>query len=521
MKSLPISIAAARTKASTGIAGLDEITGGGLPRGRTTLLAGGPGSGKTIFALQFLAHGARDCREPGIFVAFEEASDRILVNCESFGWKLADMREKEIFFLDAQPVCDMVQSGTFDLSGMLAVLAAKAEKMGARRVVFDALDVLLALLPDRAAKRREVHRLHQWLLEHKLTGIVTAKAGGDDADALGEPPFGFMQFMVDCAVILTHQVEMGVSQRQLRVQKYRGSSFDENESPFRIEKNGITVAVARTVSRSDVKVSNQRVSSGVEQLDAMLGGGYYRATCILITGQAGTAKTTLSAQFADAACRRGEQTVFMSFDSDGTEVIRNMASVGIRLDRHVKSGKLRIVSARTFVGSGGAHLVRIKEIVRETNARCVVIDPVSTLCKSSSELPSHTVAELLIDWAKIGGINLICTDLQAAKSRAAGESSSSLHISTLADTWIQLSYVMQAGANNRGLRIIKSRGTAHSNRMRELFLSDKGVSLGSNYRVDIANLVAAGAGEFEAVNLDAKVIPLELPSRPRRAKRLA
>jgi circadian clock protein KaiC len=505
MKSLPIPVAHARTKARTGIAGLDEITGGGLPRGRTTLLAGGPGSGKTIFALQFLAHGAQACREPGIFVAFEEASDRIVMNCESFGWKLADMRQREIFFLDAQPEFDMVQSGGFDLSGMLAVLAARAKEMGARRVVFDALDVVLALLPDRAAKRREIHRLHQWLLAHNFTGVITAKAGGDEADSLGQEQLGFMQFMVDCSVILTHHVVMGISQRQLRVQKYRGTGFDENESPFRIEKNGITVAVARTLSRSDVKVSNQRVSSGVKQLDAMLGGGYYRATCVLITGQAGTAKTTLSAQFAEAACRRGEQTVFISFDSDGTEVIRNMASVGIGLERYVNSGRLRIVSARTLVGSGGAHLVRIKEIVRETGARCLVIDPVSTLCKSSSELPSHTVAELLIDWAKINGINLICTDLQAAASGETGVGAGSpLHVSTLADTWIQLSYVMQDGANNRGLRIIKSRGTAHSNRMRELFLGDQGISLGSDYRVDFAN-----------------VVPLEVRGKPRRAKRPA
>ena len=250
MKSLRSPRAKTPTKAPTGIAGFDEITGGGLPRGRTTLLVGGPGSGKTILALQFLVHGARDCKEPGIFVAFEETSKRIVANAESFGWKLAELRRKKLFFIDAQPTPDLVQSGNFDLSGMLAVLEAQTEAMGARRIVFDALDIVLALLPDAAAKRREVYRLHEWLLARELTGLITAKAGGDEASSISQQPFGFMQFMVDCAVILNHSVVLGVSQRNLRVQKYRGSSFDENESPFLIGASGLEVAVARTLGRA-------------------------------------------------------------------------------------------------------------------------------------------------------------------------------------------------------------------------------------------------------------------------------
>ena len=219
-------------KAATGIVGFDEITGGGLPQGRTTLLLGGPGSGKTIFALQFLVHGARVCKEPGIFVAFEEAPKRIVSNFETFGWNLADLLKRKLFFLDAHPTPDLIQSGSFDLSGMLAALEAKVEEMGARRIVFDAMDIVLALLPDAMAKRRELYRVHEWLIAHKLTGLITAKAGGDEETSLGQQPFGFMQFMVDCAVVLNHRVELGVSQRNLRVQKYRGSSFDENESPL-------------------------------------------------------------------------------------------------------------------------------------------------------------------------------------------------------------------------------------------------------------------------------------------------
>jgi circadian clock protein KaiC len=238
-----------RTKVPTGIAGFDEITGGGLPRGRTTLLLGGPGSGKTVFALQFLVHGVQDCKEPGIFVAFEETSKRIVDNAEGFGWKLAELLSKKLFFLDAQPLPDMIQSGNFDLSVMLAALGAQSKQLGARRIVFDALDMVLALLPDPAAKRREIYRLHEWLLAQELTGIITSKADGDETSSISQQPFRFMLFMVDCAVILNHSVVLGVSQRNLRVQKYRGSSFDENESPFLIGKSGFEVAVARTLGR--------------------------------------------------------------------------------------------------------------------------------------------------------------------------------------------------------------------------------------------------------------------------------
>ncbi|MGZ8901855.1 MAG: ATPase domain-containing protein, partial [Limisphaerales bacterium] len=327
-------------KATTGITGFDEITGGGLPRGRTTLLSGGPGSGKTIFALQFLVHGARECNEPGIFVAFEETSKRIVANAEGFGWKLPELQRKKMFFLDAHPVPDLIQSGNFDLSGMLAALELQAKEMGARRIVFDALDIVLALLPDPATKRREIYRVHEWLLKNELTAFITAKIGGDEANSLSEQPFGFLQFMVDCAVILNHRVVQGVSQRNLRVQKYRGSGFSENEAPFVIGDGGFDVAVARTLGRLDANVTNERVSSGVKRLDTMLGGGYYRGASVLITGFPGTAKTTLSGAFAEAACRRGERTMFVSFDSDGSEVIRNLTSVGIHLDRYVKSGLL-------------------------------------------------------------------------------------------------------------------------------------------------------------------------------------
>ena len=325
-------------KSPTGIVGFDSITGGGLPTGCTTLVAGGPGSGKTILSLQFLVHGVERCDEPAIFVAFEEAPDRIAQNFAGFGWDIEAIPRKKLYFLDARPNPELVQSGGFDLGGMLAMLGAKCREMRARRIVFDALDILVTLLPDAASRRREIFRIHEWLIEKKLTAIITAKASAEEGRSIDEHPLGFMQYMVDCAVVLNHRVSVGVSQRNLRVQKFRGSAFDENESPFVIGKRGFDVAMARTLGRADVQVTHERVSSGVRRLDTMLSGGYYRGASVLITGFPGTAKTTLSGAFAEAACKRGERTMFVSFDSDGQEVMRNLNSVGIQL--HDSSGRV-------------------------------------------------------------------------------------------------------------------------------------------------------------------------------------
>ena len=515
-----------QAKAPTGIPGFDEMTGGGMPHGRAALLVGGPGSGKTIFALQFLVHGAEACREPGIFVAFEETPQRIVANFQTFGWDLDKLQPKKLLFIDAQPSPDLIQSGAFDLGGMLAVLGERVRAMKARRIVFDALDIVLALMPDGASKRREIYRLHEWLLAHGVTAIITSKDDGDDTGATSTQPFGFMQFMVDCSVVLNHRVVLGVSQRNLRVQKYRGSAFDENESPFVIGKGGFDVAISRMLGRVDAKVTNERVTTGVERLDTMLGGGYYRAASVLITGFPGTAKTTLSGAFAEAACERGERTVFVGFDSDGTEVIRNLASVGIRLARHVKSGVLRMVSARTITGSAETLLVRIKAIANEHKARCVVIDPVSTLSKAGNELTAHGVAERLIDWSKSDGITLVCTSLLDEMSNQT-EAGTPLQISTLADTWIHLNYLVQAGERNRGLSIIKSRGMSHSNQVRELILSDEGVTLTDIYSAGgevlmgtmrwekesaehAANEMADVAGKLNLLTLDAEEAVLEV-----------
>ena len=470
------------SKVRTGIEGFDEITNGGLPSGRTTLLEGGPGSGKTIMALQSLVCGARLENEPGIFVAFEEDSQRIMQNAAKFGWDITGLQKKKLFFLNAQPTPDLFQSGSFDLSGMLAALEAKAKEIKARRIVFDAVDVVLALLQDPVAERREVYRLHEWLLDHKFTAIITAKAGLYESDSSNRPQLGFLQFMVDCAVVLNHEVVEGVSQRNLRVVKYRGSAFSENESPFLIGSKGLEVAGARELDGREfpkIKVSTERISSGVARLDAMLGGGYYRGAGILITGFPGTAKSTLSGAFCEAACLRGERTLFVSFDSDANEVVRNLASVHIRLERFVKNGLLRLVSARAITGSAEIHLMQIKKIAQEHRARCVVIDPVSALAKAGNQETAFSVAERLIDWTKAARITLLCTSL--LHEVGVQEAGTPLQISTIADTWIHLNYLVHAGERNRGLSIIKSRGTAHSNQVRELVLSSKGVTLADAY----------------------------------------
>lgn len=531
VKPSPASKVGPNIKAPTGISGFDEMTAGGLPKGRTTLLVGGPGSGKTIFALQFLVHGAKAAGEPGIFVAFEETSRRIIANSESFGWNLDAMRRKKLFFVDAQTSADLVQSGTFDLCGMLAVLEAQASSMGAKRIVFDALDVMLSLLPDAATRRREIYRLNDWLLAHELTGLITSKAfSSDNHMSDGVESFGFMQFMVDCSVILRHGVVGGVSQRNLRIQKYRGSGFDENELPFLIGTSGIVIAIARTSGRANARLSSERISSGIKRLDTMLGGGYYRGASVLITGSPGTAKTTLSGAFAEAACLRGEQVMFVSFDSDYSEVVRNLGSVGIRLERFLKNRTLKMISARSITGSAENYLVRIKSLAEQHKARCLLIDPISTWSRSGNDVAARSIVERLTDWAKAEGVTLVCTrllDEMASCSEHDFNINAQMQISSLADTWIHLNYLLQAGERNRGLSIIKSRGMAHSNQVRELILSDTGVTLSDTYSAggdvlmgtlryqkESADRVAKEVGEVAAklkrVRLDAEEAELEV-----------
>jgi len=489
-------------KARTGIEGFDEITRGGLPRGRTTLIEGGPGSGKTILALQALVNGARLDNEPGIFVAFEETSERIVANAAQFGWDLGELQKKKLFFLNAQPTVDLVQSGEFDLSGMLAALDAQVRAMQARRIVFDALDIVLVLLRNPLAEQREMYRLHDWLIARGLTAIITSKAGGTGGRDAFLPQMGFLEFMVDCAVVLKHELVLGESQRNLRVLKYRGSEFSENESPLAFGECGIEVAGERRFSYEPAKVTSERVSSGIARFDTMLGGGYYRGANVLVTGSPGAAKTTLGGAFAEAACARGERTLFVSFDSDPGEIVRNLASVNIRLARFEKQGLLLFKYARNALCSREVHFMRIKALVRKHKVRNLVIDPVSALSKEGNELAGYGVVERLTAWAKTEGVTPFFTSL--LDNTGPELEGTPMQISTIADTWIHLSYHARAGERNRALTIIKSRGTAHSNQVRELVLSDKGITLADAYTAGGEVLMGTLRWEKERAVRDAR-----------------
>ena len=463
-------------KSETGIAGFDEITHGGLPFGRTTLLIGSPGAGKTVFALETLVNAARTRGESGIFIAFEENSRQIIENAATFGWDLAALERDQLFFLDAKLPATVVNSGSFDLGGILAALTEKAAEMKCTRIVFDGIDVLLSLLNDPEAERREVFRLHEWLMESGITGIITAKA--DASDPHSTERYAFMQFMVDCVVILQHRLADRVSLRGLRVVKYRGSSFAENEFPLIISEHGIDVATFGAAEMEHA-VSNERVATGVAPLDTMLDGGYYRASSVLVTGAPGTAKTTLAGSFVAASCARGEGALYISFDEAADQIVRNLASVGIALQQYRDAGLLHMRSMRTEVMSAEAHFIRLKTLLRDLSPKCMVLDPISALSKTGGHVAAVHASLRILDYAKSKGITVFCTSL-VSEPDALTESTET-QISTIADTWIHLSYVAAGGERNRALTIVKSRGMKHSNQVRELILSANGVTLAEVY----------------------------------------
>jgi circadian clock protein KaiC len=482
------------SKAPTGISGLDEAMRGGLPRGRTTLVFGGPGCGKTVLALQTLVNGARYWDEPGIFVAFEESSDQIIANSSSFGWNLPALQKRRLFFLDASLRPNVVRAGKFDLTALLAGLAVRVKELGAKRLVFDGVDVLLTLLDDPAAERAELYRIHEWLIQHRLTGILTAKAAG--TEPFSHVQYNFAAYMADCALLLVRRHQEVVSERDVSILKYRGSSFSENKSPFVIGPSGMEVAEQNTAI-DGVRATLERVSTGIPRFDTMLKGGYFRGTTALITGLPGTAKSSLCGAFIQAACRRKERALYVSFDEHGDETVRNLASIGIRVQPYVSSGVLTMVSALSLTDSAEVQLMRIRSAIRRQRATCVVIDPISALSKSSDVSIALGVLARFIHWAKVNGITLVCTSLLSGPDPHA--EATDLGASTLCDSWIHLAYAQRGGERNRALTIIKSRGTGHSNQVRELVLSDDGISLADVY--EAGGEVFMGTMRWEQENL--------------------
>jgi len=463
-------------KIRTGIAGFDELSLGGLPRGRVTLLKGGAGSGKTVFALQTLVNAARMRHEAGIFVSFEESARQILASSASFDWGLPALAKGKIFLLEANLSPDVVQSGAFDLGGLLAMLQAKKEEIDARWIVFDGIDVLLTLLQDPRAEIREIHRLRDWLAANAVdAAIITAKVDGVGSALMN---YGFLQFMADCVVGLERRLEWGVALHRIEIGKYRGSDFVAGEFPVSFGDGGMEIDGPEPSEIRQLATA-ERVSAGFERLDTMLGGGLFRGSSTLITGVPGTSKTTLSGKFAEAACRRGERTLFVSFDEGAERIVRNLTSVGIELKRYVKSGLLRMYSGRTESVGAEDHLVKLKSLIREHRPRCLVIDPLSAIAKTGGIVAARAVANRFIYMAKDEKITVLVTAINSGDGQE--DESTDLQISTIADTWIHLSYLIRSGERNRALTIIKSRGTWHSNQVRELILSEAGPLLADVY----------------------------------------
>ncbi|MDQ3364705.1 MAG: circadian clock protein KaiC [Myxococcota bacterium] len=477
------------TKVRTGIAGFDDITQGGLPQGRTTLVLGGPGCGKTVFALQSVVNAARQSNEASMFVAFEESTRQIIANAATFGWDIPALEKKKLFFLDAQLAPEVVKAGDFDLAGMLAMLEAKANELGATRIVFDGFDVLLGLLDDPLKERREVYRVRDWLARTGMSGIITQKVGSTDLDLR----YSFVQFMVDCVVMLKHQVVDGTAFRNLRIVKYRGSGFAADEFPITLTEAALQLT-HRGPGELIYAVTDERVSTGLPRLDVMLQGGYHRGSNILLSGAPGTAKSTLSGLFVEAACKRGERTMYVSFDEGAAQIVRNLGSVGVKLAPHVKSGLLSMYSTRTRGPNVVDQFGELRARVRAHNPRCLVIDPLSALSTKLGHLASADAAQQFLDFLKGEGITVVNTSLMDGLST---DEATATGISTIADTWIHVSYVVNDGERNRALTIVKSRGTGHSNQVRELTLSNEGVDLADVFIAHGKVLMGVARWEWE------------------------
>ena len=463
-------------KAATGITGFDTLTHGGLPRGRVTVVLGGAGAGKTLFGLQVLVAGAR-AGEHGLFVAFEQPPDQVLADVGRLDWDLAALGDA-VGYLDAQLAQTVTVGGEFDLLGLLASVGARARQLGATRIVFDGLDVLLAHLAAPSLVRREVFRLREWALEAGLTAIITAKAEVLAGGATRDPDD--LQYLADCVVSLEHRVRDGSAIRLLRVAKYRGEAHSADELPFTIGHAGLELSRGLDANL-DHQVFTERVTSGVGPLDAMLDGGLYRGSSTLITGAPGSAKTSLASAFAAAACARGEPTVYVSFDEAPAQIIRNMRSIGIELGAPAAAGTLSMVSLRARADNAEAHVARLRHLLEDTGARNLIVDPLSALAEGEDDAIGQRAALQVFDLAKRLGITLVSTSLLATSAALSEETL--LGISTIADTWMHVSNLSHAGERNRALTIVKSRGTNHSNQVRELVLASTGITLREPYLV--------------------------------------
>ncbi|WP_445258209.1 circadian clock protein KaiC [Nocardioides aurantiacus] len=458
-------------KAPTGITGFDDITNGGLPRGRPTLVAGSAGAGKTLFGLEFLVRGATEFDEPGVLLAFEEAAADIATNVASMGFDLPALEAEGKIAIDSFRLdpADFIEAGQFDLEGLFIRLELAVASVGAKRVVLDTIEVLFAALPNVAVVRSELNRLFRWLKERDLTVVITGERGGGD-DQLTR--IGIEEFVSDCVVVLDHRVEDGLSTRRMRVTKYRGSLHGTNEYPFLITASGI-VAVPITSVGLTYEASEERITTGIAELDEMLSGGIYRGSAMMISGSAGTGKTSIGATMAAASCARGDSTLFVSFEESPAQLVRNMRSIGVDLDHWTASGLLQLHSVRATAFGLEEHLAQLHRLVDEHQPRLVVLDAVVSLGRSGT---SHDASQVLardLDLLKSRGVTSVMTTL----TRATDAESSEVEVSSLVDSWLLLRNHETNGERNRLMFVIKSRGTSHSNQVREFVLTGDGPRL--------------------------------------------
>ncbi len=462
-------------KSLTGIDGFDEITFGGLPAGRPTLVCGSAGCGKTLFALEYIVRGATQFNEPGVFVSFEETNEEITINVASLGFDLEDLIKNKKIALEHVHIerSEIEETGEYDLEGLFIRIGYAIDSIGAKRIVLDTIESLFAGLPNQLILRAELRRLFRWLKDKGVTAIITGERGEDTLTRQG-----LEEYVSDCVIMLDHRVTEQTSTRRLRVVKYRGSIHGTNEYPFLIDETGFSVLPVTSLGLEHI-VSNERISSGIKELDGMLEGkGYYRGSTVLISGTAGVGKTSTAAHFADAACKRGERVLYFCFEESSNQLMRNMLSIGIKLEPWVRKGLLRFQATRPTLYGLEMHLAVTHKIVNEFKPDIVIMDPINTFVIGEKEFEVKTLLMRLVDFLKANQITALFTSLTSSEGNL---ESSDVGISSLIDTWLLLRDIELNGERNRGMYVLKSRGMANSNQIREFVLTNHGVELRDVY----------------------------------------
>ena len=458
-------------KSPTSIQGLDEITSGGLPTGRPTLVCGGAGCGKTLFAMEFLVRGATQYNEPGVFVSFEETEKELTANVASLGFDLATLVERKKLWLEHIHIerSEVEQSGEYDLEGLFIRIHQAIENIGARRLVLDTIETLFSALPNPRAVRSELRLLLCWLKRKGVTAIITAERGDGTLTRQG-----LEEYVSDCVILLDHRVNDQSSIRRLRIVKYRGSTHGTNEYPFLIDEDGFSVLPVTSLGLN-YNSSPKRISTGIPRLDTMLSGkGYYRGSTVLVSGTAGTGKTSIAAQFVDAACRRKERVLYFTFEESPSQLVRNMRSIGINLEPWLKKGMLQFLATRPTLYGLENHLTTCIKLINKFKPTVVVLDPINSFMAGENQSEVKSMLLRLVDFLKMNRITAFCTSLTSGDDNL---ESTDVYISSLMDTWLLLRDIEIGGERNRGLYVLKSRGMAHSNQIREFRLTSHGIEL--------------------------------------------